>query len=110
MNYRDTRLYASALELYAQCFRVSKRLPPGFAFLADQLRRAASSVPLTFAEGCRCSSAKERARYFGISAGSAREVASILDVAHLSDAITVEERDAWQDRCDHICAMLHRFH
>ncbi len=109
MDYRDTRLYGKSLEIYGQCFQLAKQFPPGFADLKDQLRRASSSITLNFSEGCRKQSAKERARYFDIAAGSAREVSAILDIAFLSEAVTAAERDVGQDRCDHFCAMLYKF-
>ena len=110
MNHENTRLYKLALELVGQCTQLAKRFPPGMGYLADQIRRASSSVPLNFAEGSRKSSAKERARYFGSASGSAREVSAIVDVAHLSEAISATDREVAKDRCDHLCAMLYKFH
>ena len=48
--------------------------------LADQLRRAASSVTLNLAEGSRYHDGN-RARHFRIAHGSAREVKAAVDVA-----------------------------
>jgi hypothetical protein len=53
MNYRATRIYLRCLDLIDLVGRVLPTLPPGYAFLADQIRRWASSIPLTFAEMCR---------------------------------------------------------
>jgi four helix bundle protein len=110
MNHEKTRLYQTSLELVAQCAQMAKRFPPGLGFLSDQLRRAAASVPLNFAEGCRRKSLKERARYFEIASTSAREVSAIIDVAFVSEGVAEDERAKAKDRCDHLCAMLHKFH
>jgi four helix bundle protein len=50
------------------------------ASLADQLRRAAQSVPLNVAEGRR-RTGRDRANRYRIALGSAAEVAACLDVA-----------------------------
>jgi four helix bundle protein len=59
--------------------------------LADQLRRAASSVTLNLAEGSR-SKGGNKQKHFAIAHGSANEVRAALQVAHawgwLSDAAT----------------------
>ena len=51
-----------------------------FAYLADQLRRAATSVPLNIAEGAREYSAGDKARFYRMARRSATESAAILDV------------------------------
>lgn len=109
MNHENTRLYQTSLELVTDAAEVVRRFPPGLGFLADQLRRAAASVPLNFSEGCRRKSAKERARYFEVASGSAREVSAIVDVAHRLGGLEEERLAEVKDRCDHLCAMLHRF-
>jgi four helix bundle protein len=109
MNHENTDIYKKALSLVGDCLPIAKRMPPGFAYLGDQLRRAATSVPFTFAEGCRRKSAKDRAHYFDMSKGSAREVSSVIDVAHIGAMINDDERALVKDKCDHICAMLHNF-
>jgi four helix bundle protein len=109
MNHENTRLYTTSLMLVGQCAQLIESFPPGLGFLADQLRRASSSVTLNFAEGCRKRSARERARYFEIAACSAREVSAIVDVAHQLNGVADGERAVAKDRCDHLCAMLYKF-
>jgi four helix bundle protein len=84
-------------------------LPRGFGFLADQLRRAAASVPLNYLEGCGRSGAAERRQFFRIAIGSAHEVAATLDVMHRFGVLAESDRAAGQDLCDHLVAMLRRF-
>jgi four helix bundle protein len=110
MNHEKTRLYQTSLELVGQCAELIERFPSGLGFLADQLRRASASVPLNFAEGCRKRSQRERERYFETAACSAREVSAIVDVAHRLRGLSDADRAVAKDRCDHLCAMLHRFH
>ena len=65
------------------------------AALADQLRRAGSSVLLNIAEGAR-RVGKDRAHHYRVAAGSAAEVAAALEVAaawgYLDEAPLVEVR------------------
>jgi len=109
MNYRTTRIYLRSLELIDLVSRVLVALPPGFAFLADQLRRSASSIPLNYLEGCGRSGLADRRRFYSIAIGSAHEVAGTLDVMHRFKAISAELRAEGQDLSDHLIAMLRRF-
>lgn len=106
MKHEKSRIYLTSRELISDASVVVGKLPPGFGFLADQLRRASSSVLLNFSEGSRHSSLKERRRFFTMSAGSAAEVSAIADVAQGFGAIGTEEHAALKNRCNHICAML----
>jgi four helix bundle protein len=83
-----------------------ERFPPGYAFLSDQLRRAAASVPLNFAEGSRRSSRADRRKFFTTAAASAAEVSAIVDVAHTHRVVPEAERARVKDLCDHLSAML----
>ena len=109
MHHEDTELYKQMLQLVAESAQAIRRIPRGNAFLVDQLKRASMSVPLLFCEGARRRSAGDRAHYFDMSAGSARECRSIADVAHSGNVMSAEDRAVIKDRCDHICAMLYKF-
>lgn len=109
MTYRNTRIYSRCLYLIDLCDRILRELPPGFGFMADQLRRAGASVTLNFSEGCGRTGKAERRRFFTIAQASANEVAAVLDVLHRFRAVRPLLRLAGQDVCDHIGAMLRRF-
>ena len=72
------------LELSLALIRLLKRLIAKVAVrdrdLANQLRRAASSVPLNIAEARR-RGGRDRAHLFRVALGSAAEVAAALEVA-----------------------------
>ncbi|MGK5082971.1 four helix bundle protein [Bdellovibrionota bacterium FG-1] len=75
--------------------------------LADQIRRAGSSVPLNISEGAR-RQGKDRLHAYRIAAGSAAEVRAALSVAHgwgYVDATQAQQADAVLDR---ILALLWR--
>jgi four helix bundle protein len=109
VNHDDTRIYQKTLDLISLCVPIIERMPPGYAFLVDQLRRASSSIALNFSEGCGRSSRADRSRFFGTARASAKEVSAILDVGHRFGVVRVDERERGHDMCDHISAMLYRF-
>lgn len=109
MSHEKSIIYARALELNAIAAGVIADLPTGFGFLADQLRRAASSVAFNFAEGNGYDHARQRANSFRIARGSAKEVAAILDVAAQYDAVNPALRERGKKVCDELGAMIYRW-
>jgi len=109
MWYSDSRIYLRSLELVSLCSRAVGQLPPGYAYLGDQLRRAVSSVPLNFAEGCGRQSIRDRRRFFLMARGSAYEVAAALDVGQRLGVVPAALAEQGHDCCDHIAAMLSRY-
>ena len=81
--------------------------PDNAGALADQLRRAASSVPLNIAEGSASHAGNKKARY-RTAAGSAAEVGAALDVAVAWRFVTKEEAEPVREDLDRIGAMLWR--
>ena len=109
MKYSETTIYQRSLELVRIVRGVIARLPPGYAFLADQLRRAVSSIPLNFAEGAGKLTARDRRRYFISARGSAYEVAAALDVGLNFGVIADQPCSHGKEICDHLAAMLSKF-
>jgi four helix bundle protein len=109
MQHEQTRIYQRALELVRLAREVENALPNGCGFLADQLRRAASSVVLTFAEGYDKGSLAEQRRFFRMAQASSREVAAVLDVAQCLGVIHLELHTRGKDIADHLERMLRRF-
>lgn len=109
MKHDNTRIYRRSLELIALCKQVLDSLPPGYAFLADQLRRASASIVLNFSEGYSKRSHREQRRYFDIARGSAYEVSAIFDVADRFGIIEEGLHATGKDVCDHLAAMLTLF-
>jgi len=85
-----------------------KRWPKGYAYLADQLKRAVSSIALNIAEGNSRYSAKERLRFFSIARASAAESAAIFDIAEALNLVSSEEYSEMQDRLIQIVKMLYK--
>src|SRR5262245_56848732 len=73
--------------------------------LADQLRRAATSVPLNLAEGRRRRGA-DRTRFYRIAAGSSAECVAALDTAIAWLLADVAQLAEARFSCDRVVGLL----
>jgi four helix bundle protein len=73
-------VYKRAIDFVVLANDVVEQLPRGRGYLADQLQRAATSVPLNIAEGAGEFACKEKARFYRMARRSATESAAVLDV------------------------------
>jgi four helix bundle protein len=83
LHYEKLDVYQVSIQFVAVAVALSGQLPKGYASLADQLRRAAWSIPLNIAEGVGKPSPSDQARFHAIARGSAMECGAILDVARV---------------------------
>ena len=72
-------VYKAAIEFLVVADALAGQLPKGRAYLADQLRRAASSIVLNIAEGAGEFAVADKARFYRIARRSGTESAAILD-------------------------------
>ena|ERR1019366_373828 len=77
LSFQRLDVYRCAIELLA--LTATLDFPRGMSHLADQLRRAALSVPLNIAEAAGRGSPADGARHYAIARGSAMECAAIMD-------------------------------
>jgi four helix bundle protein len=89
-SFRDLKVWQHAMKLAVECAKVAKRFPDEEqAALAEQLRRAAHSVPLNIAEGASRKGPREFRRFLDTARGSLCEVQTALEIArsmeYLSD-------------------------
>ena len=81
MSYFDHEkldVYRVAIQLNVLMKEVVEHLPRGRSYLADQLHRAGTSVPLNIAEGAGEYTGNEKARFYRIAKRSATVCATIL--------------------------------
>jgi len=97
-SYKDLIVWRKSFELAKLIYKITAKFPQSETYgLANQLRRAAVSIPSNIAEGFSRGSVKERLQFFQISFGSASEVetqlllAKELDFAHDADYEFVEK-------------------
>jgi len=96
-----------ALELVSSLRQPVGALATRDPSLADQLRRAATSVPLNVGEGRR-RVGRDRLHHWRIAAGSAEEVRTALRVALAWGHVDPAEVEPALDLCDRVLAMLWR--
>jgi len=89
MSFTFQRLdvYRCSIDFLALCVPLLDGHPRGQATLADQLRRAAISIPLNIAEAEGRTGSADKARTYAIARGSAMECAAILDVQNTLGSI-----------------------
>ena len=92
LSHENLDAYQTAIEFLALSVLLLEQLPRGYGPMADQLRRAALSIPLNIAEGYGKRGINDRARYYDIARGSAHECGAILDA---SQVLGVEDEDAY---------------
>jgi len=81
-------VYRAAIQFLVLADDKASALPRGRAYLADQLRRAASSICLNIAEGAGEFAPGDKARFYRMARRSATECAAILDACR---ALTLVE-------------------
>ena len=110
LSHEKLDVYKLSIAFADLAFKVIASLRGGkdFGPLADQLRRAAMSVPLNIAEGSCRFTAPDRARFFSIARGSAMECGAILDIARLGDTADEELRVEGKGLLRRIVALLTR--
>lgn len=100
------RIYAVTIEMVRQLKPVMERIGTKDGNLADQLRRAATSVPLNLHEGAYAQGGHVRSR-FHTALASAAEVRACLDVAQALGYVSNVDSEL-HDNLDRIIATLHR--
>ena len=99
-------VYQAALEVVILISDVVEQLPRGKAYLADQLQRAGTSIPLNIAEGSGEDAINEKARFYRMAKRSATECASIFDVCKKLNLLDNNRYTSGRDLLLRIVAML----
>ena len=88
LDHEKLEVYRFAIRFVVLADEIVENLPRGRAYLADQLRRAGSSITLNIAEGAGEYVPTEKARFYRMAKRSATECSSIIDIfqhLHLID-------------------------
>jgi four helix bundle protein len=108
LHFQKLDVYRRSIEFLAFAHRVRAQLPKGHAELADQLRRAAQSIPQNIAEGCGRASRADKAKHYTIARGSAMESAAHLDVLNVDGLVDATVYERGLELLERIVAMLTR--
>jgi four helix bundle protein len=106
-DYRQLRVWTDAHELALEMHKVAKRLPKSEQFaLAQQIWRAAFSVPANIVEGAARNAQKDFRNFLHISLASAKELGCFLLLAKDLGHLPAAECTRLENRRDKVCAML----
>ena len=105
-DHEKLDVYGLSINFVAQANAIAQELPRGRKYLADQLHRASSSVPLNIAEGAGEFAPKEKARFYRMARRSATECAAILDVCQILQLIAEQRRLAAREILLRIVSIL----
>jgi four helix bundle protein len=106
LSFQKLDVYRRSIEFLARSVSLPDALPRGHSALADQLRRAALSVPLNIAEAAGRSSDADTARHFAIARGSAMECAAVMDAFLVLGVIEPESHASAVELLERIVSML----
>ena len=101
-------VYQAAIDFVVLANDIVEHLPRGRGYLADQLQRAATSIPLNVAEGAGEFSPAEKVRFYRIARRSATECAAILDVCRRLDLANAERHGDGRELLVRVVSMLVR--
>ena len=99
-------VYQAAIEFLVLADAIAAELPRGRAYLAEQLRRAASSISFNIAEGAGEFAAADKARFYRMARRSATESAAILDACRILELTTESAPQAGRVLLLRVVAML----
>ena len=107
-NYRDLKVWQMAMTLTENIYRTTDSFTTRETYaLANQLQRAAVSIPSNIAEGHARSSTKDFLRFVSISQGSLAEAETQLELAHRLGYIPQTELLCLLEQTNEISRMLH---
>jgi four helix bundle protein len=107
-NYRDLKVWQMAMTLTESIYLATQSFPTRETYaLANQLQRAAVSIPSNIAEGHARSSTKDYMRFVSISQGSLAEAETQLELAHRLGYIPKSELLCLLDQTNEVGRMLH---
>ena len=82
LSHKKLEVYQVSLEFVALAAQITVNLPRGQGYLADQLKRSASSTVLNIGEGAGEYVKKEKNRFYRIALRSATESSSTIDIVY----------------------------
>ena len=82
LSYQKLDVYQCSIQFIALVALLIRKLPKGYFFLADELKRAAVSIPQNIAEGSGKPSAADRSRYLGLEDQLWNAVQSSMSASH----------------------------
>jgi len=106
-SYRDLRVWNEAMELAAECYRVTRSFPREEVFgMTSQIRRAGASVPANIAEGYGRESTGSYLQFLKNAQGSLKELETHLLLAIKVEMVSSHTVKPVLDRAETVGRML----
>jgi four helix bundle protein len=108
-SFRDLEVWKVAMDLAAECYRVTKPFPKDELFgITSQIRRAAVSIPANIAEGQGRDHTKEFLNHLSIARGSLMELQTHLLLCQWVGLIQESDLQQVMPLCERVSMMLSR--
>ena len=108
-SFRDLEVWKVAMDLAAECYKVTKTFPKDELFgMTSQIRRAAASIPANIAEGQGRDHTKEFLNFLSIARGSHMEVQTHLLLAQRVGLLNEADLQSLLTLCERISQMISR--
>ena len=106
-NYKEMIVWQKAMDLVEEIYRLTKLLPPEERFsLANQMCRAAVSVPSNIAEGDGRQTDKELKQFLHVAKGSLSELETQMIICQRINYLTEAQTEKAISLCDEVRRML----
>ncbi len=105
-SFEKLLVYQKAVNFADQVCERTEKFGRGYAFLANQLNRAALSISANIAEGNGRFTKADRRNFFGIARGSVQECVPLLELAQRRRLLTVEDHTSLKGSLEEIARML----
>jgi four helix bundle protein len=104
--FEKLQVYQKAITFADEVCTVTRDLPRGYFFLADQLSRASLSIAANIAEGNGRFTKADRRNFFGIARGSAQECVPLLELAARQGLVKPDAHFELKGKLEEIARML----
>lgn len=104
----ELEVYAVAMDFVVAADGIAEGVSRGHGDLADQLRRASTSIVLNLAEGAGEYAPREKARFYRLAKRSAMECAALIDVYRRLSLIDMAAAQAARSALLRVVSMLVR--
>jgi four helix bundle protein len=106
-QYRELKVWQSAMDLAECCYQATKGFPKDELFgMTNQIRRAAASIPANIAEGQGRQHTKEFLNFLGIVRGSLAELETHVLLSHRVGLLKESNTESILALADEIGRML----
>lgn len=106
-GYKELKVWQRSFALVNRLYVATNQFPKSQQFsLAQQIQRAAVSVPSNIAEGANRQSVKEYRHFLSIALGSLAEIETQVMIAQTQKFMPAEDADRMLDEIDQIGKMM----